>query len=154
MRVTLEGNDKNELTTIMEAISSEYIKEVIAKDKATRNSRMADLIKLRDANETVLQDMRARIRRLAEVLGSPDPNSVGLKEKYIEEEIGLCRREVRSLHNQIINDETEIKTLELRIASLDKLPISKDSIVVAVQKNPDYQKLIQQKQKLQTTLKG
>ena len=86
MRVSLEGDNADELKAILDALTAAYIKDVRTKDIAKRFARYDLLDKHLKQNEAALKEQRRRYRTLAETQTTTELGRVE-REKNIKQEI-------------------------------------------------------------------
>ena len=102
MRVALEGDSAADLLTILKAVTAAYTKEVINKDKAQRIASLEQLASLQTKYSENMRANRAKIRGvMAAVGGSGDPVALQIRERFIEQQIGVAESELTRVISDI-----------------------------------------------------
>jgi polysaccharide biosynthesis transport protein len=152
MKVSIEGNNGDELKTIITAVTESYLKDVVNKDKAKRLARLDQLTKVYRKYEDTMQNQRKRIRALAETLATSEPVAAAVREKYIQEEIGICRRELSQLEREVLRAKSDMGYYETRVATANAIPVAKEATDAALQADAHYQKLKEAERAIQAAL--
>ena len=142
MRVSIEGDHAEEMLAVLEAVKRAYVHEVAHKDRAKRDDRFKQLETVQRRYGDELERYRTKLRKFAEGLGSGDPTSLALKERYLQEQISLAQRELFQLHSEMRRAQVETRTFDDKFRSLG--PVSEEAVKMALRTDPTYQKLLAQ----------
>ena len=101
MRVTLEGNEPNELRAVLAAVSRSYLAEVDEGENGQRRRRLEKLDAARQEQQERLGVVQKQIDIIAVRLGSKDGTSLALQDQMAREELGHATRELNDIEAQV-----------------------------------------------------
>jgi capsular exopolysaccharide synthesis family protein len=146
MRLSMEGDQSEEMVAVLEAVKFAYMREVVNKDKAKREARFGRLEAVQRKYGQELERYRNKLRKLTEGLGSGDPGSLALKEKFLQEQLGLTERELYHLRSDMRRAQIEARGLDEKAKGDGRVP--DDAVVTAIKSDPAFQKLLAQRAQL------
>jgi succinoglycan biosynthesis transport protein ExoP len=153
MRLSLEGDNSDEIHSIIAAVTTAYMKDVVNKDRAKKRLRLQQLETLHLKYEESLRTNRSKIRGLAEAFGSGEPTALAVKEKFLQEQIGTAQKDLLKVQSELRMAQVEAKTFEARAVPEKEPPVPEDVVRDAVRSDPAYQKLLERRMFLQASIK-
>ncbi len=141
MRLSLEGDESEDMRMIVDAIKTVYMKEVLTKESEHRLKRLRQLEKVQQKYTESLDTYRKRLGLIAEALGSTDPASLALKEKYAWEQLGQAQRELLTLESDMRRAGVEANKVDDKVKTIDKAEVPKEVVDAAIKNDAGYQKL-------------
>lgn len=97
MRVSMEGNEGDQLVAILKALNASYMRQAVDKDKNRRLAKLDQLKKLQDAYTDQLRSNRSRIRKVMETVGSGDPYTLQVRERFMETQLGAAQSQLAAV---------------------------------------------------------
>jgi capsular exopolysaccharide synthesis family protein len=141
LRVTLSGDDPEEVTKVLNAVTEAFLKEMENREKAKRQSRLEELKESqRQALETLHQKRLAFHKRLKDQrLDDPDVQ----KDRFRQflSDLGVTKKTLLDKHLEEIGAEQDLKAAETSIKNLDTLPIALSQIEEYMRLDPSAQQL-------------
>jgi capsular exopolysaccharide synthesis family protein len=153
MRLSLEGDNPEELKAIIEGVKVAYLKDVVNKDRAKRWGRYQSLERVQNQYEETLHNNRKKIRDIAQTLGSGEPIALAAKEKFLHEQIGTAQKDLLQVQSDMRRIQIETKNAEAKLEATDPAAVPDQVVNVAVRNDPGYQKLVAKRQGVQEAIK-
>ncbi len=141
MRVSIEGDETDDMKAILDAVKTVYIKEVIAKESMQKLSRLRQLENVHGKYMTSLDAYRKRLGSLAEEIGVTDAATLSLRNKFAEERIGVAQRELLQLESDMRRAQIESSRLENKLKDPEQIETLKEAVEEATKKDPGYVRL-------------
>lgn len=108
MRVTLEGDNGDELRTLLDGVAKAYLADVDERDNGARRRRMTRLEDTHRAYRTELDGYQKRVETIAKVLGSKDGPTLAVMDSVLQDELRLAARESAAAREQVQLAELEV----------------------------------------------
>jgi polysaccharide biosynthesis transport protein len=145
MRVSLEGDNADELKGIIDALTAAYLKDNLNKDMAKRRARFATLEKHYRKYEETLMAQRKRYKNLAETLSATTDLGKVERDKIIQQELGAIRNEIGQLQREELRARSDIKLQKERIDKAAEFVVPAEMLEQVLRLDPNYQQLQQKK---------
>ncbi len=118
MRVTLEGNDPQEILMVLNAVDKAFEKEVVFNEHRRRHDRMEQLRNLQLSYMEKVKTTKANIRSILTTINSADPIVQAAQERLLTSMMGQSDAEMLRLHaaHRVLSLE------EARVVEETKLP--------------------------------
>jgi polysaccharide biosynthesis transport protein len=116
MRVGIDGNDGEQLNTVLKAVSASYMRQSVEKDKNRRLAKLDQLKKLQDRYSEDLRLNRSRIRKVMESLGSGDPFAIQIRERFLESTLGMTQSQLAGVLSSMREKSVEAALTEKSLA--------------------------------------
>ncbi len=149
MKVSMQGENMDEMKAIITAVTSSYLKEVQTKDKSERFTEYSRKKASLEKYQASLQTKRKAIMDLAKELTTSNPDVAGQIEKVLQERIGQYKHELGRLELDVVLARKDIDFLNERIATAKNLPIPDVKVDAVLKQMPDYQLLVQKQRAAQ-----
>jgi len=153
MRVSLVGDDSDDMKAILDAIKTVYIREVLSRDSMQRLSRLRQLEDVQRKYTVNLDDYRNKLGRIAEDLGSTDPANLALKEKFAQERIALAQRELLQIESEMRRATIEAKKLDEKLKNPDLIEMPQEFVDAEINKDQRYRLLAASQASLEESIK-
>lgn len=142
MRLTLEGDQEEEIKAIIKAVSDAFVKESLERDKRSVIDRNKKLESVQTKYRNELRSKQLTLKDLADQLHTTDPAIASLKEKYVLEHLGMVQRELFQTESEMRRAAVESDILKKRTNELDKITVPEETVTEAVQTENEFKKLI------------
>jgi capsular exopolysaccharide synthesis family protein len=121
MRISIAGEDIEELKLLVAAIRDAYLREIVEKNSGQRIKRLEELVKIRSDYEKKVDQQRVNIRRLAETTNSVDTKQFEMATVLIKDQLAMAEKDLvaqrAKLHRLILEhkvfSEDKTKTAEI-----------------------------------------
>jgi succinoglycan biosynthesis transport protein ExoP len=144
MRVSMEGNDGDQMVAILKALNESYMTLAVDKDKSRRLSRLNQLKVLQDQYTEELRQNRASVRKVMESVGSGDPYTISLRERFQEAQLGAAQAQLAKIIGDLRESTVESKMAEATLAQ--PIPNLPDAVLTDLAKvMPQYDELKKQR---------
>jgi capsular exopolysaccharide synthesis family protein len=101
LRITVEGDDPDELKVLANAIVEAYLLEVVSRQRQERKNRLDKLETLLKDAEDKVNRLHDRKRELAGPLGAGDVQALFLKQRIVAQQYSLVQNEVLWLSQKL-----------------------------------------------------
>jgi capsular exopolysaccharide synthesis family protein len=108
MRVTIEGDNGEELRTLLDAVGKAYLAAVDERDNGARRRRMTRLEDTHRTYRTELDAYQKRVETIAKVLGSKDGPTLAVMDTVLQDDLRQAAREHASAREQVQLAELEV----------------------------------------------
>jgi succinoglycan biosynthesis transport protein ExoP len=112
MKITMVGNQADELKTLLNTVAAVYLKEVVYKERNQKQSRLNYLKDLQSKYENMLRERRESVRKLVLALGSGDAQVLAVKQRYATETLGATERELNQVKGELRRLKINLKFAE------------------------------------------
>jgi polysaccharide biosynthesis transport protein len=86
---------------ILDAVRNSYLEQIVNKSAADRKERADRLQVLQTQAQDSLRRKQGVFRKLAETVGSSDPQNVAAQQRLIQEQLGMAQRELVKLRSDL-----------------------------------------------------
>jgi capsular exopolysaccharide synthesis family protein len=142
MRLTLEGDNETEIAAIIKAVADSYMKESAKRDRSVLKDRLDSLNKNQETYARALLSTQNRLKNIAESTHTIEPSNAILREKFIQEQLGMAQRELLQIESEMRHAQVEAITLDPNATGLDKIAVPEEVFLGAVKTDSGYQELI------------
>lgn len=152
LRIALNGENQEEISKIVQAVRVAYLAEVVDKEKNRRKERLEEMEGHWKRYDETLRSKRARLRELAESVGSGEAKAIALKQQFALESLAATEKEYFSIGADLRRQRVEASALEAK-QKVTQQPVSETQIDEQMKRDATYQvqfaKLQQARQTLQ-----
>jgi capsular exopolysaccharide synthesis family protein len=151
LRVSLAGGDPKEVAKIVNAITTEYLNEVVNSENNARTKRISELDKAHHDMSEQLRTRRATLKKLVTNLQTGDAAALSEKQKMMIELHSQLRRERAQKHFDLMSARIRLVALEDGKAPDDDLEIPEPVIEAQLALHDDVKSAeadIKRKQKM------
>lgn len=113
MRVSIEGDNGDELRTLLDAVAKAYQADVDERDNGARRRRLSKLDDTHRAYRTELDGYQKRVETIAKVLGSKDGPTLAVMDSVLQDELRQAAREYAAAREQVRLAELEVPAAAL-----------------------------------------
>jgi capsular exopolysaccharide synthesis family protein len=155
MRITLMGNRAKELELkqIVNAVASSFLEEIIDNEKKSKHKRLEDLKGILERLLPEVKKKRLEIRNKKFV--SADSQSLAIQQHLQQEKLGLIQKELFEIQSKLRKLDIEHpKSDENGGTSSPSDHVATSQLNALVEAEPAFQKLKQEKDKLDATLRS
>jgi capsular exopolysaccharide synthesis family protein len=118
MRVSIEGNEQQEILALLNAVKTVYTKEVLNEDMRERSQKMESMTSLQRKYQQEMKTQRDKIRNVLTTTFSTDPTQMEVANKFLNSKVAYMDSEKIRLDNRI----RELNFQKNRIDNEMKLP--------------------------------
>ncbi len=133
MRLSLEGDDKDQIEKIVAAVSKAYLARVAESDNAKRQMQYDFFDQQRRMYQEKLQKSHDIITRRAKDLGASDPKSLAEKERTMQEWVREIQRTLFQIRDQLWRAQMEVRAYELKASAGAPFPAEAGAAVLGTQ---------------------
>ena len=142
LEISLDGQDPEELASLVNAVTKTYIDEVANGDLKKRMERREFLKRLSSTKFADLKSRRDALRALAQKAGSDDRQTLVLKQQYAIELGSDVRRDLREIQSQKRKLEAMIKVRRPEALHETAAPmVSNDDVARLIEQDPEVSDL-------------
>jgi succinoglycan biosynthesis transport protein ExoP len=144
MSIALIGNideSPEPLIKLVSAVRDTYITEILDKEQTLQLKRLDQIQKLYDRYDELLKEKRARLKEMAESLGSRKSQSLQLKQQFLYSHLEGLQKELVQLQSQARKLRIELQVLESRHRNLHNAAISEAMVDARLRTHPEIAKL-------------
>ncbi len=148
--IKLRGKVAQDVTRVVNAVTSAYLEDVVNKDRADRLGRREILERKHKENQAELREKRETFQKLARELGSRDSSEVATQRSLLLDHLGTLRSQMTQLQRDITAIDTELALNEARQdakAGADML-VPEEIIEATIARDPDIVSLNQQRNEI------
>lgn len=114
LRVSLSGDDPEEMKVLVNGITDAYLREVVDKEREKRAARLEQLKKLSAEYEETLGERRRNVRELAQSVGSRDSQTLALRQQIAQERLATAQRELAQVQADLRKSRLDAAAQEAR----------------------------------------
>jgi len=100
MEISLSGDAPQELAGMVNAVKKAYVDEVVNFDTKVRTARFDQLKKLKTKYADMLRERRENLRKLAQTVGSNDPQTIAYGQQIAMDHQAHVRTELQDVQSQ------------------------------------------------------
>jgi capsular exopolysaccharide synthesis family protein len=143
MRVTLEGDDGEQLRKILDAVAKAYLAGVEDRDNGPKLSRLAKLQDNEKKYRAEVERFQKEIDNIAYILGSNDGPTLAVIDSINKENLRLADRDLKEAEEEydLVRRQIEALDLEEKARPTDPKPVPDVVIDRALAADPAMQKL-------------
>jgi hypothetical protein len=112
MRVSLDGDDPDDLKVLVDAVAEAYLTEVVDRQKLLRQQRLKDLRNVHTMFLDKLRRSRDTLRNLAAQNGVASPKAADTMALLLNEQLGEARRQLVTVQGEIRQLKTQLDVAE------------------------------------------
>ncbi len=101
MRLSLSGNDPEEVKVLVAAITDAYLREVVGREREKQLTHLEHLKGVQARYENDLRRINERVKNMRVAVGSGDPVALAAKQRYALEALGLAEKELAQLQKDL-----------------------------------------------------
>jgi len=145
MLVSLQGESKNSVVTLLKAVVDAYIREVVDSDRRRGAERLSDLQNAYSERNESLRRQRSDLQNLVEKLGVAEPQALATTQQLLVQTLGEVRRQLFQVQWEISKIQGQINAQQtlLKAAEHDrKFHIPPTDLSTALNNDPAYGQLL------------
>lgn len=139
LRIAINGENPDELSQIVVAVRAAYLAEVVDKEKNRRKDQLDDIERHWKRYDDTLREKRAKLRELAEAVGSGEAKAIALKQQFALENMAALEKEYFSIGAELRRQRVEAAVLETKERASNQKPITDAMIDEQLKKDATYQ---------------
>jgi len=147
LSVALSGDPPDELKTIVDAVVTAYLQEIVNKEQIKRQARLDQLEKISIKYQENLRQKRLALRRIVQNVGTDDKQNLVLKQMYTQEQYHLTQKELLQVRSKL--REVEI---EAAVGAPDGPDVPESLASEAMQRDPVVVKYLAQRAQLENDM--
>jgi capsular exopolysaccharide synthesis family protein len=115
LRISLKGDDPDELLTMVSAVVQAYLKEIVHKEKTRRNHHLEQLEDLFAKFDQSLKRKREMLAALAKRAGAKDSQVLALRHQFAMKRLNMEQENLAKLKSELLGKEARLRTLEAEV---------------------------------------
>lgn len=153
MRVSLDGDNKDDLLAIVKVVKDVYLRETVNKDKASRAARIENLNSLHQKYVEELKSFQTSIRNARLRLQSGDPLTLAMRERFLEAQIGSAQGRLNDVINSNREHNVGLSIAKSETTEPNRIVIPDELLTELARHEPDFNELAKRKATLETFYK-
>jgi capsular exopolysaccharide synthesis family protein len=152
VRVSLTGDDPDELKVLVQAVTKAYMEEIVNEERRNKLSRHEHLKELYTRYEERLRDKRKAQKALADAIGTSNSTNAAIKQRLALEQLAIAQKELA----QVRSDKTRLQVMaaaqEAQGKSKTEVPVAEALLEEQVQQDAAVKKHVEEVSKLESKL--
>jgi capsular exopolysaccharide synthesis family protein len=149
LRIGLHGRQPEQMKQIVARVTRAYLDEIVKREEARRRDRMQKLKDLNDRYQETLRSKRRTLRELVENVGSGDPATLALKQRFAQEQLAMTEKELLQVDSERRKLQTDLAVQQDRQPAIDELKLSDGELDELARRDPGIAKLNTRKAELE-----
>src|SRR5262245_34596944 len=141
LRVALNGDQPEEMKVLVAKITKAYLDEIVKREDGKKRDRVEKLKEIHERYQENLRTKRRTLRELIENVGSGDPATIALKQRFSQEQLALTEKELLQLDSELRKLNTELALSKTRDKAGADWKVPDADLDDLVNKDPGVQKL-------------
>ncbi len=142
LRIALNGENQEEIKKIVQAVRTAYLSEVVDREKNRRREQLKELERLWKESDERLREKRAKLRDLAESVGSGEAKAIALKQQFALENLASLEKEYFSIGAELRRQRVDVSVLETREKTNAQLPVIDAKLEELLKNDTGYQQQV------------
>ncbi|HMP18221.1 MAG TPA: AAA family ATPase, partial [Gemmatales bacterium] len=142
LRIALHGENPEEIKAIVQAVRQAYFTKVVDREKNLRRDRLEEMEKHWKRYDETLREKRAKLRELAESVGSGEAKAIAMKQQFALENLAALEKEYFSIGADLRRQRVEVSVLEAREKSNEQATVTQAKIEEQLKNDPVYQQQV------------
>jgi capsular exopolysaccharide synthesis family protein len=109
MRISMSGDQEDDLRKIVTAVRESYLNNVANKDQRDRRTKLDNLKKLSGKYEGKLTEKKEQLRSLAKAVGAGDKEVLVLKQQIALTQLSMAKNELAELRSEVRRQKVELE---------------------------------------------
>jgi capsular exopolysaccharide synthesis family protein len=151
MRISMTGDRPDEMKTLLNAVASVYLKEVVYKERTRKQTRLNQLKEIQSKYEETLRNRREAVRNLILALGSGDAAVLAVKQRFATEALGQAEKDLLKAQSEVRRLTLELKVKQAREKATGP-DVPETLVEQAMDKHPDVVQLLARRDHLKKKL--
>jgi capsular exopolysaccharide synthesis family protein len=147
LRIALTGDQPEEAKVLVAKITKAYLDEIVKREDGKKRDRQQKLKEIHERYQENLRTKRRTLRELIENVGSGDPATIALKQRFSQEQLALTEKELLQLDSELRKLHTELALAKTKETSGADWKVPDADLDDLVQKDLGMQKLVARKAK-------
>ncbi|HEY7159167.1 MAG TPA: Wzz/FepE/Etk N-terminal domain-containing protein, partial [Gemmataceae bacterium] len=101
MKVSMVGHQPEEMKTLLNVVTTVYLKEVVYKERTRKQARLNQLKEIQSKYEETLRNRREAVRNLVLALGAGNDKAMEVKQRFAAEALGLAEKELHQVQSEL-----------------------------------------------------
>src|SRR5262249_35857179 len=112
LQISMKGDRPEELTILVDAITTAYLREIVNKEHDKRLKRLDQLKKIYAQAEEGLRAQRQTLKNLAEASISGDDKALSVAQQFALEQLNMAKKDLMQYRSERLRLEAELKGQE------------------------------------------
>jgi capsular exopolysaccharide synthesis family protein len=152
MRLTLKGDNPEELETLVSAIVDAYLKDYATREDKKLREHLAQLRELQEKLQDNIRQKNERMKKKAALGGSTSPDVVALQQKYASEELAENQKVLLEVKSKLGEVELQVAAHKAHETGIKDWKVPEAAIEQELRKDSVLQGLIVKKGDLEKKL--
>lgn len=152
LRIGLAGYESEQMRVLVGKITRAYLDEIVKREDGKRRDRLE---KLKDLHERYQENLRAKrrtLRGLVENVGSGDPQTIAIKQRFAQEQLALTEKELLQVDSELRKLQTELAVRKGRDALPEDMKLADTELDELARKDPEFDRLSALKVRLEQNI--
>jgi capsular exopolysaccharide synthesis family protein len=149
LRIALTGDQPEEAKVLVAKITKAYLDEIVKREDGKKRDRQEKLKEIHERYQENLRTKRRTLRELIENVGSGDPATIALKQRFSQEQLALTEKELLQLDSELRKLQSELSLAKTKENNRADWKVPDADLDDLVQKDLGMQKLNARRIKLE-----
>jgi capsular exopolysaccharide synthesis family protein len=152
MRIQMSGHDREDLKKLVSAVRDSYTKNILDKERDSRNEYLARLTKLREEQQEKLKAKKNALGPLAVQAGGIDPAVRSIRQMFMQQYLSSVERDLIRTRSDLTHCKTELALRDAEAKALADAKVPQELVDEMLRNEPTVQKLQQDVAELNSTI--
>jgi capsular exopolysaccharide synthesis family protein len=136
LRVSLSGNEPQDLEILVNEIIDSYLQDVVSDESRGRRRHLEQLQELAAKYDDIMRDKRQTLRNLAKGIGSGEAKTLAVKHRIALEQQALVQKEILQLDSDLRKLQAEAEIYKAKEKQATDLTIPENIVEEQLKKDP------------------
>jgi capsular exopolysaccharide synthesis family protein len=141
LRLSMSGDNPDELKVIVSAVADAYLKEIVDKEKTLRVNLQGRLAAIHAGYKTKLHELRTQVQNLSKLLLARNANHAAIQQQMALEQLAMSKRELTKLLQEGRRLDAELKSGSVEAPGRFEAEFLEDRLQRAIASDPRMQQL-------------
>jgi capsular exopolysaccharide synthesis family protein len=136
LRISLSGQRPEELTTLVNAVRSAYLQEIVDKERNENQARLERLKKLQADYDQGLRDKRRSFRELAQAVGAQHSQTLAHQHQLVVERLAAAQKDLTLVQSDLRKSQLDLAAQEAREKASEGTVVAESALDELLRKDP------------------
>jgi capsular exopolysaccharide synthesis family protein len=148
LRIALTGHDPEQMQVVVAKITRAYLDEIVKREEGKRRDRLEKLKELHERYQENLRTKRRTLRGLVENVGSGDPQTIAIKQRFAQEQLAMAEKELLQVDSELRKLQTDLAVRKGREGLPEDWKLAETELDELARKDPQMERLVARKAQL------
>jgi succinoglycan biosynthesis transport protein ExoP len=108
LKIAMKGDHPEQMRVLVAKITRAYLDEIVKREDGKRRERHEKLKEVHERYQEMLRTKRRTLRELVENVGTGDPQTLALKQRFAQEQLAVSEKELLQVESELRKMQTEL----------------------------------------------